>query len=144
MLEAVFVAVVCCPGDAGFILCPFFNTGMLVIQPEAIRTILKHAVYFLCHRSDLYQSTWAEGQCCNWRMHVLKRVTWRRQNKPTSTQEPKQLSTHGQQRTIARSSANLMKPNRTPSQKTLVQDTMILYINQNLQGESTRGGVAVM
>ena len=52
-------------------------------------------------------------------------VTRRRQNKPSNTQEPKQRLT--QQRTSARSSANLTKPNQTPSRYTLVKDTTILH-----------------
>ena len=45
-------------------------------------------------------------------------VTRRRQSKPSNTQESKQRTTNWQQRTTARSSANLMKPNRTPTQYT--------------------------
>ena len=54
------------------------------------------------------------------------RVTRTRQNKPSNTQEPKQRA--AQQRTAARSSANLTKPNKTPTRYTLVRDTTILHI----------------
>ena len=53
-------------------------------------------------------------------------VTWRRQSKPSNTQESKQRSI--QQRTTARSSANLPKPNQTPTRHTRVKDSIILQI----------------
>ena len=53
-------------------------------------------------------------------------VTRRRQNNPSNTQESKQRLT--QQGTTARSSANLTKPNQTPTRYTLVKDTTILHI----------------
>ena len=74
--------------------------------------------------------------CC------LIRVTRRRQNKPSNTQEPKQRAT--QQRTTARSSANLTKLNQTPTQSTLVKDTITLFIPKSQGAESLRTHVARM
>ena len=51
-------------------------------------------------------------------------ITRRRQNKPTNTKEPKQRST--QQRTTARHSADLKKPNQIPSQQTHLENRILL------------------
>ena len=53
-------------------------------------------------------------------------VTSRSQIKPSNTQEPKQRL--AQQRTTARSSANLLKPTQTPPRYTIVQDIRVLQI----------------
>ena len=63
-------------------------------------------------------------------------VTRRRQNKPSNTQEPKQQAT--QHRTTTRSSANLTKPKQTPTQCTLLKDTIILHTAQPQAASSQR------
>ena len=60
------------------------------------------------------------GRCC------FLRVTRRRQNTPSNTQEPKQRST--QQKTTARSGTNLSKPSHTPTRYTRVKHSISLHI----------------
>ena len=114
---AIFGRVMVCVfhGDAWafvFSVCYCFNSAWCLVCELCRLTVVwvLGESCLLCSSASAVPGVWSF-------------LSWRKQSKPSNTQESKQQST--QQRTTARSSADLTKPNQNPAQK----DTVMLHIS---------------